>query len=136
MTQHRHTIPKGANQTASVTDPDLSPYAKTTALQAEAASRLAADAALGNRVSTLEASMANVLLRLAAVEAHFTPPAPPSRPWAAPVTTNTVSVPGTIDATGALVFAHVDGLTITGNTQPLSSGSLAVFTDCSGVVGP
>ena len=83
MTQHRHTIPKGANQTASVTDPDLSPYAKTTALQAEAASRLAADAALGNRVSTLEASMANVLLRLAAVEAHFTPPAPPSAPLTA-----------------------------------------------------
>jgi hypothetical protein len=36
----------------------------------------------------------------------------------------------------ALVFAHIDGLTITGNVQPLSSGSLASITDCSGVVGP
>ena len=94
MTQHRHTIPKGANQTASVTDPDLSPYATTAALQAEAASRLAADAALGNRVSTLEASMANVLLRLAAVEAHFTP---------APVPTGTLQQIHDAAASGAVV---------------------------------
>jgi len=78
MTQHRHTIPKGANQTASVTDPDLTPYAKTVQVQAEAANRIAADNALGARVTTLEAGMANALLRIAAVEAHFTPPAPPS----------------------------------------------------------
>ena len=82
MTQHRHAIPKGANQTASVTDPDLTP--------------------LTTRVTTLEAKMANALLRIAAVEAHFTPPAPPpSRPFAAPVTTATYTVPGTIDHTGA-----------------------------------
>jgi hypothetical protein len=33
-----------------------------------------------------------------------------------------------------LNFAHVDGLTITGNTQPLSSGSLASIADCTNVV--
>ena len=45
------------------------------------------------------------------------------------VSSNTVSGP-------VLNFAHVDGLTVTGNTQPLSSGSLASITDCTGVVGP
>ena len=43
MTQHRHTIPKGANQTASVTDPDLTLYAKAADL-----------AALTKRVASLE----------------------------------------------------------------------------------
>jgi len=33
-----------------------------------------------------------------------------------------------------LAFDHVDGVTVTGNTQPLSSGVLAKFTDCTGVV--
>ena len=32
-----------------------------------------------------------------------------------------------------LRFAHVDGLTVTGNTQPLSSGSLASITDSTSV---
>jgi hypothetical protein len=35
-----------------------------------------------------------------------------------------------------LRFAHVDGLTVTGNVQPLSSGSLATITDCTGVTYP
>lgn len=34
----------------------------------------------------------------------------------------------------ALVFAHVDGLTITGNKQPLSSGSLISVSDCTSSV--
>jgi hypothetical protein len=33
-----------------------------------------------------------------------------------------------------LVFAHIDGLTVTGNTQPLASGSLLSITGCTGVV--
>lgn len=33
-----------------------------------------------------------------------------------------------------LRFAHVDGLTVTGNVQPLSSGSLASISDCTGVI--
>jgi parallel beta-helix repeat protein len=33
-----------------------------------------------------------------------------------------------------LAFDHVDGVTVTGNTQPLSSRSLTEFTDCTGVV--
>jgi hypothetical protein len=33
-----------------------------------------------------------------------------------------------------LYFAHVDGLTITGNTQPLTSGDLASISDCTDVV--
>ena len=37
---------------------------------------------------------------------------------------------------GAHGFAHIDGLTVTGNTQPLSSGSLASISDCTAVVGP
>jgi hypothetical protein len=32
-----------------------------------------------------------------------------------------------------LYFAHVDGLTVTGNVQPLTSGSLASISDCTGV---
>ena len=32
-----------------------------------------------------------------------------------------------------LRFAHIDGLTVTGNVQPLSSGALASITDCTGV---
>jgi outer membrane biosynthesis protein TonB len=35
-----------------------------------------------------------------------------------------------------LIFAHVDGLTITGNQQPMTSGSLARITDCIGVTYP
>jgi len=33
-----------------------------------------------------------------------------------------------------MTFAHVDGLTVTGNTQPLSSGSLMSVTDCTNAV--
>jgi len=33
----------------------------------------------------------------------------------------------------ALYFSHIDGLTVTGNTQPLTSGSMARFYDCSAV---
>jgi hypothetical protein len=32
-----------------------------------------------------------------------------------------------------LTFAHVDGLVVTGNVQPLKSGSSASFSDCTGV---
>jgi hypothetical protein len=35
-----------------------------------------------------------------------------------------------------LIFAHVAGLTITGNQQPLTSGSLAKIIDCTGVTYP
>src|ERR1700690_4490224 len=73
MTQHYHNI-SAKTRTASVTDPDLTPYAKTVQVQAEAANRIAADSALAARVTTLEASMANGILRVAAVEAKFTPP--------------------------------------------------------------
>ena len=39
-----------------------------------------------------------------------------------------------VTASGPVLrFAHVDGLTITGNTQPLSSGSLASITDSTSV---
>jgi hypothetical protein len=35
-----------------------------------------------------------------------------------------------------LYFANVDGVTVTGNRQPLVSGSQAQFSDCTGVVYP
>jgi len=35
----------------------------------------------------------------------------------------------------AFIFAHIDGLRVTGNIQPLSSGVLASVTDCTGVSG-
>jgi len=35
-----------------------------------------------------------------------------------------------------LTFAHIDGLTVEGNVQPLSSGSLASITDCTSVTYP
>jgi hypothetical protein len=35
-----------------------------------------------------------------------------------------------------LIFAHVEGLTITDNQQPITSGSLAKITDCTGVTYP
>jgi hypothetical protein len=35
-----------------------------------------------------------------------------------------------------LRFAHIDGLTVTGNVQPLSSGVLATITDSTGVTYP
>jgi hypothetical protein len=48
-------------------------------------------------------------------------------------TTNTSGVP----ASGPVLhFAHVDGLTVTGNVQPLSSGVLASISDCTGVTYP
>ena len=53
MTQHRHTIPKGANQTASVTDPDLTPYAKTGALISEAQARMDGDSAIATAMALL-----------------------------------------------------------------------------------
>ena len=45
--------------------------------------------------------------------------------------TSTVSGRGPV-----LRFAHIDGLTITGNVQPLSSGYLASITDSTGVTYP
>jgi hypothetical protein len=45
-------------------------------------------------------------------------------------TNNSSSVPA---AGPVLNFAHVDGLTITGNVQPLTSGVLASIIDCTGV---
>jgi Right handed beta helix region len=48
-------------------------------------------------------------------------------------TTNT----STVRATGPVLrFAHVDGLTVTGNVQPLTSGDLASITDSTGVTYP
>jgi len=35
-----------------------------------------------------------------------------------------------------LYFANVDGVTVTGNRQPLVSGSQAQFSNCTGVVYP
>ena len=125
MTQHRHTIPKGANATASVTDPDLTLYAKTVQVQTESANRIAADTALGARVTKLEVSMANALLRIAAVEAHFTPTVtpPPTRPFAAPVTTGTYTVPGTITHDGSADAAAALATFITG----VPNGSIVAF---------
>jgi hypothetical protein len=41
----------------------------------------------------------------------------------------------TVAAAGPrLYFAHIDGLTITGNVQPLTSGPLSSVVDCTGVV--
>jgi hypothetical protein len=42
--------------------------------------------------------------------------------------TSTAAVVGPV-----LRFADIDGLTVTGNVQPLTSGSLASITDCTGV---
>jgi parallel beta helix pectate lyase-like protein len=42
--------------------------------------------------------------------------------------TSNVAVAGPV-----LTFAHVDGLTLTGNVQPLTTGVLASITDCTGV---
>jgi hypothetical protein len=41
---------------------------------------------------------------------------------------------GTAAAGPLLYFAHIDGLTVTGNVQPLSSGVLGNITDSTGVV--
>ncbi|MGO9179914.1 MAG: hypothetical protein ACLQHS_11750 [Candidatus Limnocylindrales bacterium] len=46
-------------------------------------------------------------------------------------TTSTVAVAGPV-----LNFANIDGLTVTGNVQPLRSGSLSSITDSTGVVSP
>jgi hypothetical protein len=43
--------------------------------------------------------------------------------------TSTVAEPGSV-----LYFAHIDGLTVTGNVQRISSGVLASITDCTGTV--
>jgi hypothetical protein len=43
--------------------------------------------------------------------------------------TSTVAVAGPV-----LNLAHIDGLTVTGNIQPVSSGALSSITDCTGVV--
>jgi hypothetical protein len=40
---------------------------------------------------------------------------------------------GTLYPGAVLYFAHVDGLTIAGNTQPLSSGTLVSVSDCTNV---
>ena len=53
--------------------------------------------------------------------------------------TNIVVTDNTSRVTAAgpvMRFAHVDGLTVTGNVQPLSSGVLASITDCTGVTYP
>jgi hypothetical protein len=42
--------------------------------------------------------------------------------------TSDTAYPGAV-----LQFAHIDGLTVTGNVQPLLSGSLANVVDCTGV---
>jgi hypothetical protein len=43
----------------------------------------------------------------------------------------------TMAATGPVIyFANVDGVTVQGNTQPLTRGSVAGFTNCTGVVYP
>jgi len=90
MTQHRHTIPKGANQTASVTDPDLTPYAKAADLKA-----------LATRVSALEDAKPTPapVPTPTPVPPPVTPPS--TRPWAAPVTTGTYNVPGTVTHDGS-----------------------------------
>jgi hypothetical protein len=49
------------------------------------------------------------------------------------VTNNTSRVAG---RGPVLIFAHVDGLTLTGNVQPLTSGSLASITDSTNVTYP
>ena len=52
-------------------------------------------------------------------------------------TDNRTTVPG---AGPALLFAHVDGVTVSGNVQPLTTGTIAWFRDCSAVeldgIGP
>ena len=48
-------------------------------------------------------------------------------------TNNTSTVAG---GGPVLRFAHIDGLTVTGNVQPLSSGVLASITDSTGVTYP
>ena len=131
MTQHRHTIPKGANQTASVTDPDLTPYAKTAQVQAEAANRVAGDNANANmfgllaaRVTPLEASMANVLLRLAAVEKPYTPPAPPPSSVVATLGPSTTS---------AQLLAKMADMTI--DVIELTAGTYSALTNPTYVDG-
>ena len=48
-------------------------------------------------------------------------------------TNNTSTVP----ASGPVLrFTHIDGLTVTGNVQPLTSGALASITDSTGVTYP
>ena len=43
----------------------------------------------------------------------------------------------TVAASGpVLIFAYIDGLTVTGNQQPLTSGSLASITNSTGVIYP
>jgi hypothetical protein len=50
------------------------------------------------------------------------------------VVTNNV---GTVAAPGPVMhFAHIDGLTITGNVQPITSGTLASILDSTNVTGP
>lgn len=48
-------------------------------------------------------------------------------------TNNTASIAA---AGPVLYFANVNGVTVTGNSEPLLSGSLAKFTGCTGVVYP
>jgi hypothetical protein len=45
-------------------------------------------------------------------------------------TNNTATVPR---AGPAMYFSHIDGLTVTGNVQPLTSGVFAQIADCTGV---
>ncbi|MGO9179912.1 MAG: right-handed parallel beta-helix repeat-containing protein [Candidatus Limnocylindrales bacterium] len=51
------------------------------------------------------------------------------------VFTNNTSTAAAV-AGPVLTFANVDGLTVTGNIQPLASGSLASITYCTGVTYP
>ena len=77
---------------------------RAAAVTAEGQARLAADTALAARATKLEANMANVVLRVQALEAHFTPPAPPVPPpwtWASlQAAINGTAPGGTINATG------------------------------------
>ena len=54
-----------------------------------------------------------------------------SRTSSVTFTNNTTTKAG---AGPVLVFQHVDGLTVTGNTQPVTSGSLTLITDSTNVV--
>jgi hypothetical protein len=50
-------------------------------------------------------------------------------------TNNVATSVGTLKgyAHAFFTFAHIDGLTVTGNVQPLTSGALVSITDCTGV---
>jgi hypothetical protein len=83
MSSHTHTIAHNASKTGATVLPDSIP-GPTGPQGPKGATGPAGpqgptgpvDAAVGTRVTTLEGQMANVILRVAALEAKFTPPAP------------------------------------------------------------